>query len=179
MASDPTAHPAADRAPNGAKAGVAPGAKADSARDIPAGAPVRLNLTSDTATLAPTRKAVEKLAADVGFEEESVAHIGLCVNEAMANVIEHAYSGALDQPLEVAAWFEASAGELVVRIRDWGSGVVPPEVSPVADEPLTPGGLGLKCLRTMMHRVEYHPQADGMVLVMARRKGPAPRSEPT
>lgn len=137
-------------------------------------APLRLKLASDTATLSPTRKEVERLAEAIGFDEVAVGEIGLCVNEALANVIRHAYGGRVGEPIELEAL--PSEGGIEIRIRDWGSGVVPPPASEARVDPLTPGGLGLICLGRMMSRVVYHPQPDGMLLVMTRHKrsdGPA------
>jgi len=46
-----------------------------------------LKVDSDPANLAAVRKQVEALALAHGFSAKVVAEIGLCVNEAMANVI--------------------------------------------------------------------------------------------
>lgn len=137
-------------------------------------APLRLKLTSDTANLAPSRKAVEQLAAAIGFDERAVGEIGLCVNEALANVMRHAYGSASGEPIELEAL--PTEDGIEIRVRDWGSGVVPSARTDETRDPLTPGGLGLVCLGRMMSRVVYHPQPDGMLLVMTRKKsanGPA------
>src|SRR5215212_368596 len=63
---------------------------------------LRLKITSDPATLASTRRAVEMFAAQCGFDETARGEIGLVINEALANVMRHAYQGATDQPIEVA-----------------------------------------------------------------------------
>ena len=65
----------------------------------PAGAPVRLRIESDPANLAPVRKAVESLAASGGFDSAACGEIALCVNEALANVMRHAYDGLTDRPI--------------------------------------------------------------------------------
>lgn len=130
--------------------------------------PLRLKVTSDTATLAPARKAVEQFASSLGFDEVAVGEIGLCVNEALANVIRHAYAGRPGEPVDLEAI--ATDEGIEIRIRDWGSGVVPPAASESARDPLIPGGLGLICLGRMMNRVVYHPQPDGMLLVMDRSR---------
>jgi serine/threonine-protein kinase RsbW len=130
--------------------------------------PTRLDvtITSDPSAIAPVRKAVEALAASAGMDDRGVGEVGLCVNEALANVIRHAYGGANNRPIVVAAYCKDDA--LVVTMRDWGSGVNPASLPPRRREALEPGGLGLICLRRMMTRVEYVPQADGMLLVMSK-----------
>src|SRR4051794_10972228 len=62
---------------------------------------LRLKITSDPANLAPVRRAVEQFCREHRFNEAAVNEIGLVVNEAMANVIRHAYAGAVDRPIEV------------------------------------------------------------------------------
>lgn len=134
----------------------------------PSVSPLRLRIESDPANVALVRQAVEKLCARSGFATRVCDDVGLCVNEALANVIRHAYAGAIDKPIDISATIEADV--LHVTIRDWGNGVVPPRESPVANEPLTPGGLGLICLHQMMDSVTFTPQPDGMLLKMTKKK---------
>src|SRR4051812_7845266 len=88
--------------------------------------PIELKLVSDPATLAAARKQVEAFAAACGFRERAVGEIGLCVNEAMANVIRHAYAGRRDRPVHVGARFDGT--RIIVTIRDWGIGVDPSQL---------------------------------------------------
>jgi serine/threonine-protein kinase RsbW len=127
---------------------------------------VDLKLRSDPAEIAEVRRAVENLGKTAGLEEQAVAEVGLCVNEALANVMRHAYGGAKDRPIVVSSYCQD--GSLVVTIRDWGNGVNPATLPPKPFDPLEPGGLGLICLRRMMNQVTYVPQGDGMLLVMTK-----------
>ena len=126
-----------------------------------------VRIPSDPARIAEVRKTVEQVAAASGLSEQAVAEVGLCVNEALANVIRHAYGGAKDRPILVRAYCQDRM--LVVTIRDWGNGVNPATLPPKPFDPLEPGGLGLICLRRMMNEVTYTPQGDGgMLLVMKK-----------
>ncbi|MFN4244310.1 MAG: ATP-binding protein [Tepidisphaerales bacterium] len=129
------------------------------------GPPARLHfrLTSDPAEVKPVRLAVEKWAVSLGWADDEAGELGLCINEALANVIEHAYGFEAGKPIEV--WAEMVEAGVEVRVRDWGSGVDPSRLPPKPRDPMTPGGLGLICLREMMDRVEYAPQPDGGVLL--------------
>jgi len=146
---------------------TAPGA-APAAETAAVPEPVRLNINSDPANLAAVRKAVEDLAQAGGFEDNACGEIAPCVNEALANVMRHADDGANDRPIEVAA--ELDGDTLRVRVRDWGKGVNPEELPAKKRDPLTPGGLGLVCLRKMMDDVTFTPQPDGMLLEMTRKR---------
>lgn len=130
--------------------------------------PLRLKITSDPATLASTRRAVEMFAAQCGFDETARGEIGLVINEALANVIRHAYQGATDQPIEVTA--QKTSDGMSLTVRDWGLGVNPLELPPKKHDPMRPGGVGLICMRQMMDDMQFQKQPDGMLLTMSRSR---------
>jgi serine/threonine-protein kinase RsbW len=132
---------------------------------------ISLRIQSDAADVPAARHAVESFYQSHGFDKQACEDVGLCVNEALANIIRHAYNEQPSKPIQIDAAL-APDGELTIRIRDWGSGVNPAELppSPAAIDPLTPGGLGLICLRQMMDVVVFTPQRDGMLLEMKRKK---------
>jgi serine/threonine-protein kinase RsbW len=129
---------------------------------------LRLKIMSDPANLASVRQAIEGLCAAGSFDTRSCEEVGLCVNEALANVIRHAYGGAVDQPVEITA--ELVDHSVRISIRDWGNGVNPEDMPLPPRNPLKPGGLGLICLKQMMHGVVFTRQSDGMLLEMCRKK---------
>jgi serine/threonine-protein kinase RsbW len=130
----------------------------------PATPAMHLRVLSDTAYLAPVRHSVESFCIDHGFDVESAGEVGLCVNEAMANIFRHAYGGAKDRPVEVAAEFDGTA--VSIQLRDWGIGREPP-AEPKHD-PLTPGGIGLVCLKKLLDGLAFTKMPDGMLLTMKR-----------
>ena len=129
---------------------------------------IELKVDSDPANLAAVRKAVESFARNHGFAESCCGDVGLCINEILANVIRHAYNDRTDRPIEVRARVDGE--ELIVEIRDWGNGVDPSSVPAKPYDPLTPGGVGLICIRELMDQVTYHPQPDGMLTRMIKRR---------
>ncbi|MDB5294333.1 MAG: putative anti-sigma regulatory factor, serine/threonine protein kinase [Phycisphaerales bacterium] len=134
-------------------------------------APVHLRVTSEPAEIAGVRKAAEAYATAAGFDDAAVAEIGLVVNEAMANVIRHAYGNAPGRPIEFDADLTPDADPtLRLRLRDWGTGRMPGRGRGYI--PGVPGGLGLVCLREMTNGVEYEPQpGGGMLLTLTKRRG--------
>lgn len=127
---------------------------------------LELNVTSAPANLAVVRLACEKFCAQHGLPREAVDEVGLCVNEAMANVTRHAYGGKTDRPVRVLA--QAVDCGVEIRIRDWGNGVNPETLPAKSVDPLTPGGLGLVCLRRLMDEARFEPQPDGMLLILRK-----------
>jgi serine/threonine-protein kinase RsbW len=128
---------------------------------------MELNVTSDPATLAQVRLACERFCVAAGLSEAVAGEVGLVVNEAMANVMRHAYAGATDRPIRVTA--ERVDGAVQLTLRDWGSGVNPASAPAKPRDPLRPGGLGMVCIRSLMDQVTYEPQADGMLLRMTKK----------
>jgi len=133
-----------------------------------------LKFDSDPIHIKGIRLACEELAREVGFDDKAVDELGLCVNEAIANVVEHAYNFELGRPVEI--WVEARGdgkvkeGELRIRLRDWGPGSDPSKLPVKPKDPLVPGGLGLICMREMMDSMEYAAPAEGgMLLTLVRR----------
>ena len=150
-------------------------------------APLRLHVTSDAANLAGVRRAVEAYALAAGFDDAASNDIGLVLNEAMANVIRHAYRGQSGRPIDVEAvpapFAERAASgndgpaagddavALRIRLRDWGNGVDPRKAPKRGYTPGVPGGLGLVCLGQLVDHCEYAPQpGGGMLLTLGKKR---------
>ncbi|HEX4123493.1 MAG TPA: ATP-binding protein, partial [Tepidisphaeraceae bacterium] len=58
----------------------------------PAPAHQRWSVPSDTSELATVRRGVEAFCERVGFDAKAAGEAGLVINEAMANVLRHAYA---------------------------------------------------------------------------------------
>jgi anti-sigma regulatory factor (Ser/Thr protein kinase) len=132
--------------------------------------PVEIQIDSDPAQIAGVRRTIERLALEAGFDATGQADLGLCVNEALANVIRHAYGGAPGKPILIRV--ELTPPGLRIVIRDWGTGVNPAAIPPPPYDPLEPGGVGLICLRGLMDAVNYEPQPDGMRLTLYKQPQP-------
>lgn len=138
-------------------------------------AALMIKTTSTPAELAPVRRQIEQFCREVGFDDRAVGEIGLCVNEAMANIIRHAYRGHEDKPIEVGA--SMTDGMLAVTLRDWGEGLAPGPLPAMKHDPMHPGGLGLICLGRLMDKITFTPQQPGMLLEMRRRHEPRKANE--
>ena len=127
-----------------------------------------MRIESDPAHLSAARKAVVAYTVACGLSESASHDVGLCLNEALANVMRHAYGGQKDRPILISA--ECVADELTVRVRDWGNGVDPSTIPREPYNPLTPGGVGLICLSELLDRMVYEPQPDGMLATLVKRR---------
>ena len=115
---------------------------------------------------------VTEWAQKAGFGEQGVYEIQLAVDEACANVVDHAYQGSDTGEIEVSCLLDGQA--LTIRVRDWGKGF---DLASVADPDLTAplekrslGGLGLFLVKQMMDHVEFTSDPDqGNELIMRKR----------
>ena len=102
-----------------------------------------------------------------GMMIEHAADAGVVVCDFLRGNESYKYRfGAADRPIELRLFMDGSL--LRMELRDWGSGVVP-KVDRPAPDPLTPGGIGVPCLRRLLDSIDFVPQSDGMLLKMTRR----------
>jgi serine/threonine-protein kinase RsbW len=121
---------------------------------------------SNPAYLRHVRKSIEQFCGDAGLDTAACDEIGLVVNEALANVIRHAYDNAKDRPIEMTA--EQLNPGVRITLRDWGNGKNPATAMPKEKDPMVPGGLGLICMKQLMDDMHFVPQSDGMQVLMTR-----------
>lgn len=115
---------------------------------------------------------VSQLAESAGFDQGALYEIQLAVDEACANVVQHAYEGSDPGDMEISCRFEDQT--LSIRVRDWGWGFDPNGVEvPDVEAPLeerTLGGLGLFIVRNVMDDVKFTFDAVlGNELTMSKR----------
>lgn len=133
---------------------------------------LQLEIPSDARYLSVVRGAVRQLAQVVGFSDEESDNVTLAVDEAMSNIIRHAYEGRADEPIRLTcrrlALDGESAGGLEFLLEDHGRPVAPEEIRGRPLDDLRPGGLGMHLIAGVMDRVEYHPSPDGNRLRLVR-----------
>ncbi len=127
---------------------------------------LRLELLSDPALLCAVRGAVERLTESFGFPPPECRAVTRAVDEALTNIIRHAYCGRTDQPIELiirsihrrSVQREASskaADGLEILLCDRGPAIKPEQMCMRALEEVRPGGLGLHFIQQSMDIVEY------------------------
>ena len=126
-----------------------------------------LTVPCDTSYLIRVRTAVMEVVGEAGFPTAQANMVSLAVDEAVANIMEHAYPraegrncddpGSLGQDIQIV--LEADAARFEVRIRDRGVGFDP---RGAADVDLnahlrsgSKGGLGIFLMRRVMDEINY------------------------
>jgi serine/threonine-protein kinase RsbW len=116
-----------------------------------------LHVPSSTENLAMIRDFVSNIGARAGLDDAQVLRLALAVDEACANVIEHAYGS--EQVHEVTVRGEIDDDHVSFVIVDTGRHFDPASLEPQAVEELVKqrrsGGLGLRLIRTIMDDVQY------------------------
>lgn len=139
---------------------------------FPREAPIRMCIRSTTAHLAVVRAAAQKVCRQIGFDEQDAGRVVLSVDEALTNVIRHAYDGAADQPIEIefCALGEGSGEGIAITLRDYGRQVDVSEIRSRDLEDLRPGGLGVHIMNECMDSLQYaRAEGGGTVLTMTKR----------
>ena len=134
---------------------------------------MELRISSDPRWLRLVRTVIQEVSRQAGFAEGERQQIALAVDEALANVIKHAYKGQPDGAVSVAC--DIADGSLAVVLRHRGERFDPAgaggELEP--DE-LRSGGRGLFLMRAIMDEVEFdHDGADSVVRLRKYVRAPA------
>jgi anti-sigma regulatory factor (Ser/Thr protein kinase) len=120
---------------------------------------VRFTMPSDTRYLPVVRGATGALAAAIGWDESECRAIALAVDEAIANVIRHAYHDRSDGVIELEC--REIAEGLEVSMVDTGDA---PDTSKICAREVgcdQPGGLGTHIIRDVMDSVTYQESPSG------------------
>lgn len=116
-----------------------------------------LQVPSSTENLALIREFVTSIGRQATLNDEEIINLELAVDEACANVIEHAYGHDNTKAVSVRAIFDDE--KLLISVIDEGRGFDPGKVEQESVEKLVharaSGGLGIRLIRTLMDEVSY------------------------
>ena len=122
---------------------------------------LKMELPSNPDRLCVVRNALEELAKMLGFPEAECRAVVLAVDEALTNIIRHAYQGKADQPIEIsfrrlqAPQDGARRPALEILFEDRGVRVDTKKLCGRDLEDVRPGGLGLHFIKESMDAVEF------------------------
>ena len=111
-------------------------------------------------------------ARKAGFLGPDLYQIEMVVDEACANVVQHAYAGR--EPGDMVLTCSMDEKRFVIQVRNWGRCFDPEAVpKPDVEAPLEErslGGLGVFLIRQFMDEVEYcFDSEQGNLLTMTKR----------
>jgi anti-sigma regulatory factor (Ser/Thr protein kinase) len=114
---------------------------------------LKLVVPSDPRFLSIARHVVGEVSAICGLPDEACQEVTLALDEAVANVIRHAYKNRNDQEIELDC--QANAERIVFRLFDEGE---PPDPARICGQPLNDvslSGRGTHLMRAIMDEMSY------------------------
>lgn len=116
-----------------------------------------LQVPSSTENLALIREFVTAVGQQAGLSEAEIGKIELAVDEACANVIEHAYGHDVSKEVVICAYIDDDT--ITFKIKDTGKGFDPTQIAQEELEKLIQerkdGGLGMRLIKKLMDEVNY------------------------
>jgi anti-sigma regulatory factor (Ser/Thr protein kinase) len=128
---------------------------------------MRFVMPSDPRYLPVVRGAIGALAAAIGWDEPECRAITLAMDEAVANVIRHAYHNCSEGVIELEC--RENAEGLEVTMLDNGSAPDKKRICAREAGSDAPGGLGTHIIRDVMDSVTYQPCESGNRFVAVKR----------
>ena len=116
-----------------------------------------LHVPSSTENLALIREFVAAVGVQAGFSSKELGQLELAVDEACANVIEHAYGPEVTKEVCIRATLDEDSVQ--IEVVDTGKGFDPSQVSQQNLDQMVAerrsGGLGMRLMKTLMDEVHY------------------------
>jgi serine/threonine-protein kinase RsbW len=115
----------------------------------------RFELNASSEVLSPFRKELRQILSQSGWEKKTTEEILLAVDEALTNIIRHAYQG---RPGKMMVSISAADDKIEIVLEDHGAKFDPTQVPPPELPRHKPGGLGVHFIRTIMDQMIYDGQ---------------------
>ena len=115
----------------------------------------KFELNASSEVLSPFRKELRQILTHAGWEKKTTEEILLAVDEALTNIIRHAYQG---KPGKMMVSVAATADKVEIVLEDWGQKFDPTQVPSPELPRHKPGGLGIHFIRTIMDQMIYDDQ---------------------
>lgn len=128
---------------------------------------VEMEIPSSPAYLSLLRSTVEWYANKAGFGTRDRGRITLAVVEAVTNIIRHAYDG--DESQRITLRLTQGENGMEIELLDRGKCVHPAQLKPRTSGELTPGGLGVRLMKTCMDHCHYEPRPGGGSRLVLRK----------
>lgn len=130
---------------------------------------MELSVESRVENLELVQMVIEETMTRLEIAGRTCYEVGMAVREAVANAIKHGNRSTPERKVQVE--MDLLPGELVIRVRDEGSGFDPERVSdPLAPvNLLRPGGRGILFMREFMDGIDYTFGLNGGTQVTLRK----------
>lgn len=130
----------------------------------------RKTIPASTKNLSDVRKFVAQHAISHGFNRQQIADIRLAVDEAITNIIKHAYNGEENHTIEIEVTFKHD--RVCIELFDTGTTFnLKTFPQPNIKEKIKQkkrGGMGVYLIHSLMDDVSYGREDDSNKMVMCK-----------
>jgi serine/threonine-protein kinase RsbW len=122
---------------------------------------LKVDLRSDPSLLCVVRSMVTQLAEVIGFSAAECRSVTRAVDEALSNIIRHAYKGLPERTIQLSLSRIEKRNNgnrrdgVEILLEDCGPAVDPTKFRARSLDDVKPGGLGLHFIRQSMDTVQY------------------------
>lgn len=124
-------------------------------------------IESDPAQLSEVRRKVDDFVMNAGLSDDEAGAVVLSLDEALTNVIRHAYEGKKDRPIEIT--LTSDEEHVCIEVRDYGIQVPQEKIHSRDLNDVRPGGLGVHIMHECMDCVEFSPQEKGGTILIMKK----------
>jgi anti-sigma regulatory factor (Ser/Thr protein kinase) len=135
---------------------------------------LQLHLESNPEALCMVRAAIHRATEMLHFHDSDARAIVRSVDEALANIIRHAYKGCSGMPIDVTCHrlcaddADTTTCGLEILLEDSGAPADTKKFMGRSLDEIRPGGLGLHFMKQSMDVVEFHRKGDKNLLRMVK-----------
>jgi len=115
------------------------------------------------------RATLTSFAEKFGLSRQGICDAELAVNEALANIIEHAYENEVTGLIEMSIDWDDVDG-LIVNIRDFGKKSDPSCFKSRDLDDLSDSGLGVYLMQNLMDEVSFNTEFDDGTSITLKKK---------
>jgi anti-sigma regulatory factor (Ser/Thr protein kinase) len=144
---------------------------------------LRLELGSNPEVLCVVRSAVEQLANAIGFSAPQCREVTRAVDEALANIIRHAYRGRPNRPIAITCYRARHSKQqkgrdcLEIILEDRGAAADRSKLGGRPLDEVRPGGLGMHFIREGIDAMQYRRMSRKNWLRLMKYLPPANREQ--
>ncbi|MCF6301291.1 MAG: ATP-binding protein, partial [Proteobacteria bacterium] len=127
-----------------------------------------IKFNASACQLKKVRHTVQNIVLDLGFSPECQQKIILALDEAMTNIIRHAYKDIEDGEIELD--IKRQNNTLVFYLRDFAPEVFDSAIKPRCLDKLLPGQMGINFIDSVMDSWEFATPKDGYGNLLIMKK---------
>jgi len=119
---------------------------------------MELKISSDPRWLRLVRAMMQEISRQAGFTETERHGIVLAVDEALSNIMKHAYRG--DPNGDICLMCQLHDASLEIELHDHGETPDPKRLEPPPPDDMRPGHRGVFLMRSTMDEVKFERNGD-------------------